>query len=65
MYTKDQLIHEATKVLKVSYYLIILLMIKIVFNAVVPTTTRSITTNKATGAGTETVSTRYHFFDLG
>ena len=32
MYTKEQLIHEAVKVLKISYYLIILLMIHLVVN---------------------------------
>ena len=62
MYTKDQLIHEGVRVLKVSYYFLILLSIKIAIDLVlvfVPETTHTIRYD-AQGNGTDgTISKRY------
>lgn len=65
MYSKEQLIHEAVKVLKVCYYLVIILSIKVALEIVliaVPTTTKTDTFDKTTGKGTETITKTYRIF---
>ncbi len=63
MYTKEQLIHEVVKVLKVSYYFIILFSIKILLEIglmFIPNITQTVTYDK--GQRTEKITKTYRFF---